>query len=163
MIHNQWSWRLLPLSLEEELTKSLRAIRGLRPQRQDSLEDYFHDAILYVLTNKDLQIKTLEEWLGYVYKRVANQIACGQEGRVHLPLEEALVSDERPTNIDLQIDIQAALKVLSPRAQVYVYERFYEGRTLEEIAQKHSVTAQAVDESIKYALKKMRKVLEGAK
>ena len=147
------------MSLEEELTKSFRAIRGLRPQHQDSLEDYFHDAILYVLTNKDLQVKTLEEWLGYVYRRVANQIACGQEDRVHLPLEEALVSDERPTNIDLQIDMQKALKVLPEKASVYIYERFYEGRTLEDIAQRHHVTAQAVDCSIQNGLRKMKKVL----
>lgn len=143
-------------TLNKKLDETLRAVRGLRALRQDDIEDYFHDAIVRVLT----QEKSLDEWLGYIYKSVANRIACGQEGKVYLPLTEEIVPDEHSPNIDLKVDLERAFEKVSKKSKVYIYERYFEGRLLEEIAQRYGVTHQAVNRTIQQGLRKMRKVLK---
>lgn len=145
------------MPLRSELASTLRAIQGLKAQRQDDLEDYFHDAIELVLSDG----KTLDNWLPYLYKSVSRRIAFGNEGRVHLPLEESILPSERPPNLDLEIDIRKAILTLSDKQQQYIYEYFYEGFTLDEIAMLHDVTNQAVSKTIQRGLDVMRILLRG--
>jgi DNA-directed RNA polymerase specialized sigma24 family protein len=141
--------------LKNELADTLQSIRGLNALRQDDLEDYFHDAIAHALSKGRL----LDNWLGYLYKSVAGRVAFGREGKVHLQLEESIVPEVSPPNIDLQIDMQRAVQTLSFTQQIYIYAYFYEGFTLGEIALFYGVSNQAVSKTIKLALENMRVVL----
>lgn len=143
--------------LEEELAGTLHSIYALKARSPDELEDYFHDAIIKALK----QGKPLENWLGYLYKSVSKRVAHGQEGRVYLQLNEALVPDEKSATSSLKLDIKKALAAVSPLRRMYIYEYFYEGYTLEEIAERHGVTNQAVSKSIQKGLAVMKGVLEG--
>lgn len=145
------------MSLDDELADTLRAVRGLKAQRQDDLEDYFHDAIAKALEKG----KPLEDWLPYLYKSVYRRVACGQEGRIHLPLEEALLPEEHPTNIDTQVDVRAALQQLTPTQQEYLYAYFYKGHTLEEVAMLYDVSSQSVGHVVQRGLNAMRRILSG--
>lgn len=142
--------------LEDELAATLRTVFSLRARRQDELEDYFHDAIVKALR----QGKDINQWLGYVYRTVSRRIACGQEEREHLPLVEEIVPEEKPPDIGLMLDVQKAMAAVHPQGRVYLYEYFYEGCTLEEIANKYGVTNQTVSKSIQRGLGIMRGILE---
>ena len=143
------------MSLDDELANTLRAIRGLKAQRQDDLEDYFHDAIATELTKG----RKLEDWLPYLYKAVYHRIAYGREGHAHLPLDEGLVSESQPEKNDLQIDIRSAIAQLTSTQQDYIYAYFYLGHTTPEIAMLYDVTKQAVDQAINRGLETMRHLL----
>ena len=145
------------MSLDDELANTLRAVRGLKAQRQDDLEDYFHDAITKALSKG----KSLEDWLPYLYKSVYHRVACGQEGRVHLPLEEALIEESHPVNIETQVDVRTALAQLTETQQEYLYAYFYKGHTLEEIAMLYDVSLQSVERVIQRGLDSMRRILVG--
>lgn len=145
------------MSLDDELAHTLRAVRGLKAQRQDDLEDYFHDAIVVGLTKE----RSLEDWLPYLYKSVYHRIAYGREGRVHLPLEEQLLPESHPTNIDIQVDVRSAITKLTPTQQEYIYAYFYLGHTSPEIAMLYDVTKQAVDQTLSRGLESMRRILSG--
>ena len=147
------------MSLDDELANTLRAVRGLKAQRQDDLEDYFHDALCAALAKG----KPLEEWLAYVYKCVHHRIAYGREGHIHLPLDEGLVSESHPENNELQIDIKSTIAQLTPTQQDYIYAYFYLGHTAPEIAMLYDVTKQAVEQAINRGLESMRYILSGGK
>ena len=143
------------MSLANDLANTLRAVRSLKAQRQDDLEDYFHDAIAKTLEKG----RPLEEWLAYLYKSVYHRVACGQEGRIYLPLEEGVLQEERPVNIDAQVDVRAALAQLTSTQQEYLYAYFYKGHTLEEIAAQYHVTRQSVERVIQRGLDTMKRIL----
>ena len=142
--------------LDDELAATLHTISALKARSPDELEDYFHDAILKAIQ----QGKPLKQWLGYIYKTVSKRIACGQEARGYLSIEESLVPDSHTIDTGLQLDIRKALAVLSPLRRQYIYEYFYEGYTMEEIAKRHGVGNQTIGTVIKRGLREMRKVLE---
>ena len=142
--------------LDEELASTLHTIYALKARSPDELEDYFHDAILRAIQ----QGKPLKEWLGYLYRSVSNRIACGQEARPYLSLEESLIPDNHIVDTGLEVDIKKALALLSPLRQQYIYDYFYEGYTTEEIAERYGVSNQTVGTVIRRGLKEMRKVLE---
>ena len=144
--------------LDKELNKTLRAVKKIKAKRVDDLEDYFHDSIVRVLFHG----KPLEEWLGYVYQSVSKRVACGQEGRTFLSLDEALLPHDKSPNIDLVLDVEKAMLVLTPMQYDYIYDYFYEGFTLEEIAMLHDTTNQAVSQAIQRGLQQMKKVLKGS-
>ena len=127
----------------------------MNAQRQDDLEDYFHDAIQRILT----QGKPLGDWLPYIYKAVYLRISVGREGRVYVPLTEAISPETKPVNLNTQIDVRKAILQLSPRQQEFIYDYFYEELTLDEIASKYQVSTQAASRTIQRGLDGMRKVL----
>jgi len=149
----------LSKQLDDELIDTLHTIYALKARSPDELEDYFHDAILKAIN----QGKPLKEWLGYIYQSVYKRIACGQEVRSYLPIEESLIPDNKPLDTALQVDIRKALSTISPLRQQYIYDYFYEGYTTEEIAAKYGVGNQTVGTVIRRGLKEMRKVLEEEK
>lgn len=143
------------MSLKYKLAGTLRAIYGLNARRQDDLEDYFHDAIVTTLT----QGKTLDQWLGYVYKIVSNRISRNHEGREYLSIEEGILPEARPDDLDLRLDIGNALKKLTLKQSTYIYEYFFLGLTFEEISEKYITTSPAVSRVIQRGLRAMKRVL----
>lgn len=142
------------MPLDNELAETLLAVRGLNAQRQDYIQDYFHDAIVHELGKG----KDLNHWLGYIYKCVSKRIGRGREGPMDLSLEESIVPD-KPTNLDLKIDIAKGFTALTPLQAQYIYEYFYEEYTLAEIAIKHRTSLQCVEKCINRGLATMKKVL----
>ena len=142
------------MSLEDDLAHTQRAVSRLRARRPDNLEDYFHDAICRALS-RGIPLGNQ----GYLYKSVYNRIACGQEGRPVVPLEESIAEDGQQENTDLKLDIQRGLAALTPLQYKYVYDKFFEGFTEREIAMLYDTTHQSVDRVIQRALEMMRKVL----
>jgi predicted DNA-binding protein YlxM (UPF0122 family) len=76
-----------------------------------------------------------------------------------LPLNEAVTPDIERTNLDLQIDIHNAFKLVTTTQAIYIYEYYYEGYTLSEIAARHHASYQAVHRSIQRGLEKMKGAL----
>jgi DNA-directed RNA polymerase specialized sigma24 family protein len=152
----------VPKSLEQELIETLHTVRSLPARSQDELEDYFHDAIVKVLTPHKVtqEVKKLDEWLGYIYKTIARRIACGQEPREYLPLSESGLPYENPPSYDNKLIVKRLLIQLTPSTRQYTYEFFYEGRNAADIARRHHVTRSAVQAAIERGLIAMRKVLE---
>jgi DNA-directed RNA polymerase specialized sigma24 family protein len=143
------------MSLDDDLTRTKHTIGRLRARRPDNLEDYFHDAICRALTRK---IPLTDQ--GYLYKSVYNRIACGREERDYVLLDEGLVEDTHSLDRHLKLDVQQALKTLRPVQYLYIYEFFYEGYTCREIARRHYVTFQAVNQAIQRALQAMKRILQ---
>lgn len=124
-------------------------------QSPDEVEDYYHDGIVIALEKQ----KDLEEWARYIYASVKRRIGYGREAKQHLQLNEEITEDTRHASLTLQIDILRALEQLSTVRKNYIYNYFYEGYTLEEIAVKYKVSPQVVSKVIGRGLKEMKKIL----
>jgi len=143
------------MALDKDLADTLKAVYGLEAARRDNLEDYFHDAIIQKLVKS----QPLDSWLPYIYQCVYRRIGRGREGPMDLPLEESIVPETRPDNLDIKIDVRNAFKLLTARQAAYIYAYFYEGYTLPEIAKEYKTSMQCVDKCITRGLHKMKGAL----
>ena len=144
------------MSLEKDFISTLNSIRSLQAKRPDDLEDYFHDAIVSRLA-LGLELK---DWMPYIHKAVVWRVLFGnREGRMDLSLEEELVGEAHPINLDAKVDVQRAMTCLTRQQAAYVYEYFFDEFTQDEIAMRHDVTQQNVQKVLQTALNKMRHYL----
>jgi DNA-directed RNA polymerase specialized sigma24 family protein len=143
------------MSIDQELADTFSAIRGLRAERPDNLEDYYHDAIVHELTKN----RELGNWLPYIYQCVYRRIGRGREGPMDLPFHEAVIPNGLNENIDLKIDIRNAFKLLTATQAEYIYEYFYDGYSLPEIAIRHHAAQQTVNRCIQRGLQRMKGAL----
>ena len=144
------------MPLEQDFATILISIRALQAKRPDNLEDYFHDAIV----NRLALGLELKDWIPYLYQSVFKRVLFGnREGRMDLSLEEELVGEANPVNLDAKVDVQRAMTCLTRQQAAYVYEYFFDEYTQDEIAIRHDVTQQNVQKVLQTALNRMRHYL----
>ena len=80
-------------------------------------------------------------------------------------LTESVMQPSPPTLVesDLQAELDSALAKLSTTEQAYIFQRFYEGRSSQEIAEQNGETAAAVQKRGYRALEKLAVVLSRKK
>lgn len=141
--------------LDQELAETFRTIRSLRARSPDELEDYFHDSLVSTLGKG----RPLSTWMGYIYKSVQQRLRFGREAEPYVPLEESIFPAVEGVGIDNKLDIKRALATLTPRRQAYIHEYFYEGYTLEEMAERHQLSIKGVQKVLVKGLRDLRTIL----
>lgn len=143
------------MSFDNDLHDTLASVRALEAIRPDNLEDYYHDAIVHELRKG----REIHKWLGYIYQCVSKRIGRGREGPIDISLDENITLFNRRTSIDLELDMKYALGTLTYKQALYIYNYYYEGYTLEEIALANYVSMKSVDFCIQRGLQRLRQVL----
>ena len=137
------------------LHDTLISIRGLKAIRPDNLEDYYHDAIVHELRKG----REIHKWLGYIFQCVSRRIGRGREGPMHSSLIEATLPHNHIVSIDLELDVKHALNQLTHKQAMYIYRHYYEGYTLEELAEMYHVSFVSVKYCLDRGVFKLRQVL----
>ena len=147
---------------KEKLDASLRLLyaklSAAGAKSADELEDYINDVVVQLMVHG----RDVRQWLGYIYKAVVKRIQYKREHRNLDALSLDAITNVADGGLPFTVkaDIHRAIAKLNPNQQELVYKYFFEGYTLQELADMRGCRAVTIYQTLGRALANLRRELE---